>query len=159
MNAQTYEPIVLTVVINAPAERVFRALTDPEQRVAWWGVEGKFRATHMESDLRPGGAWRMRGTAQGKPFTLSGEYRAVERPRLLEFTWVDDHMQDAPPTLVRFDLEEKQGATTVRLTHSGFTSEHARNRYQGWPWLLALLRGHAERRSPAEGRADTAAHS
>ena len=145
MNAQTYEPIVQTVVIKASADRVFGAIADPLQRVAWWGVEGKFKATHMESDLRPGGAWLMRGTGNGKPFTLSGQYRAIERPRVLEFTWTDDQLPGAPPTLVRFDLDEKEGVTTVRLTHSGFTSEHARARYQGWPWLLALLRSHAER--------------
>lgn len=146
MNPQFYEPIVQTIAINASADRVFEALADPVQRVAWWGAPGKFQATHMESDLRPGGAWLMRGTGNGKPFTLSGEYRAIDRPRLLEFTWIDDQLEGAPPTLVRFDLDERQGVTTVRLTHSGFTSEHARARYQGWPWLLALLRAHSERK-------------
>jgi uncharacterized protein YndB with AHSA1/START domain len=60
----------------------------------------------MESDLRPGGAWLMRGIGmEDKPFTLRGEYRSVERPRLLEFTWLPDWQE--PQTLVRFDLEEK----------------------------------------------------
>jgi uncharacterized protein YndB with AHSA1/START domain len=99
----------------------------------------------MESDLRPGGAWRMRGAGPGgSPFTLSGEYRRIERPWLLELTWLDDGQPDAPATLVRFDLSERDGATTVRLTHSGFTSPSSRERYQGWPWLLALLKGYAE---------------
>jgi len=38
----------------------------------------------MESDLRPGGRWVMRGLrADGGPFTISGEYREVSRPRVL----------------------------------------------------------------------------
>jgi uncharacterized protein YndB with AHSA1/START domain len=142
---ETRDAIVKEIVIRAPAERVFEALTDPQQRVQWWGAEGKFQATHMESDLRPGGVWLMRGTGNGgKPFTVRGEYRSIERPRLLEFTWLPDWEDDAPPTRIRFDLEEKDGATTVRLTHSGFASERSREGYQGWPWLLALLRTHVE---------------
>ena len=142
---ESSEPIVKEIVIKASAERVFAALTDPRQRVAWWGAAGKFQATEMESDLQPGGAWLMRGTGMaGKPFTLSGIYRAVERPRLLEFTWLDDGQADVPETLVRFDLNENDGFTTVRLTHSGFTTEQSRERYQGWPWLLALLQAYVQ---------------
>lgn len=144
MNASgTTDAIVVEVVINASADRIFEALTDPRQRIQWWGSKGKFETTHMESDLRPGGAWLMRGVGgEGKPFTLRGEYRAIERPTLLEFTWLPDW--EEPQTLVRFDLEEKSGATTVRLTHSGFASPASRERYQGWPWLMALLKGYVE---------------
>ncbi len=139
------DSIVKEIVIQAPAERVFEALTDPRQRVKWWGSEGRFQATHMESDLRPGGAWLMRGTGMGgKPFTVRGEYRCVERPRLLEFTWLPDWQEQAPATVVCFDLDENGGATTVRLTHSGFASEAAREQYQGWPWLLGSLRTYLE---------------
>jgi uncharacterized protein YndB with AHSA1/START domain len=143
--ADTKDSIIKEIIINAPAERVFQALSDPRQRVDWWASEGRFKATHMESDLRPGGAWLMRGSGMGgKPFTVRGEYRAVERPRLLEFTWLPDWQEDAIPTLVRFDLNEKDGSTTVRLTHSGFTSEQARERHQGWPLLLALLQAYVQ---------------
>jgi len=57
------------VTIKARAERVFDALTDPQQRVKWWGSEGRFRTQHMESDLRPGGRWMMSGIGVGgRPF-------------------------------------------------------------------------------------------
>jgi uncharacterized protein YndB with AHSA1/START domain len=43
----------------------------------------------MESDLRPGGKWMMRGIGMGKKaFIVAGEYRQIERPRLLVFTWL-----------------------------------------------------------------------
>ena len=141
----TDDAVVVEVVIQAPAQRVFDALSDPRQRVEWWGVEGRFQATHMESDLRPGGAWLMRGTGdKGQPFALSGEYRVVEPPRVLEFTWIRDWSE--PPTCVRFDLAEKDGATTVRLTHSGFADAAARERYQGWPSLMALLQTYVQQK-------------
>src|SRR5262245_53435992 len=104
----TKSAIIKEITINASAERIFEALANPTQRVKWWGAEGRFQATHMESDLRPGGAWLMRGTRpEGSPFTVRGEYRSIERPRLLEFTWVADWEPDSPTTVVRFDLEER----------------------------------------------------
>ena len=136
------DEIVAEITINASAERVFAALVDPRQRIQWWGVKGRFETTHMQSDLRVGGAWEMRGKQmEGKPFTLRGEYLRIEHPRLLEFTFVD---WEARNSVVRFELEEKSGVTNVRLVHSGFANKAEREKYQGWPWLLALLKAHAE---------------
>jgi uncharacterized protein YndB with AHSA1/START domain len=141
----TNDAIVKEIIIKAPAERIFEALVDPRQRIKWWGAKGRFQATHMESDLRPGGAWLMRGiAADGKRFTVRGEYRSIERPRLLEFTWLPDWQEAAQPTLVRFDLEEKGGSTTVRLTHSGHTTGRSRESHRGWPQILMGLQTYAE---------------
>jgi uncharacterized protein YndB with AHSA1/START domain len=139
------DTIVKEIVIKAPAERIFEALTNPEQRLKWWGAEGQYRGTHMESDLRPGGKWMTRGIGRGeKSFTVGGEYRKIERPRLLAFTWLPDWEENASESLVRFDLDEKDGVTTVRLTHSGLTSESSRDHHRGWPQVLAWLRTYVE---------------
>jgi uncharacterized protein YndB with AHSA1/START domain len=133
------------VAIKAPAERVFDALTDPQQRVKWWGAEGRFQTQRMESDLRPGGRWLMSGIGMGgRPFTIRGVYREIERPRLLSFTWIPSWQGSDLETLVRFDLNEKDGVTTVRLTHSGLTQD-SRAQHRGWPDVLAWLREHVEK--------------
>src|SRR5215510_219481 len=104
--ANAGDAIVKEIVIKATADRVFEALVDPRQRVEWWRAAGRFQATRMESDLRPGGAWLIGGIgADGRNFTIRGEYRAIERPRLLEFTWLPDWQENAALTLVRFELE------------------------------------------------------
>jgi uncharacterized protein YndB with AHSA1/START domain len=139
------DAIIKEIVIEAPAERIFEALVDPRRRIKWWGAAGRFQATHMESELRPGGAWLMRGVgADGRQFTVRGEYRSIERPRLLEFTWLPDWQEDASLTLVRFELEEKGGSTTVRLTHSWHTTERSRESHRGWPQILAGLQAYVE---------------
>jgi uncharacterized protein YndB with AHSA1/START domain len=139
--------IIQEIVIKAPAERVFAALTHPTQRLRWWGAEGRFKTTHMESDLRVGGKWMMRGTGMGgKTFSVVGEYRGIERPHLLVFTWLPDWDANAHESLVRFDLEEEGGITTVRLTHSGLASEGVRA-HRGWPDILAWLRSYVEAKS------------
>jgi uncharacterized protein YndB with AHSA1/START domain len=142
------DTIVQEITIKAPAERVFEALTNPDERLKWWGAEGRFQVTHMESDLRPGGKWVMRGIGMGgRPFTIAGEYRKIERPHLLEFTWLPDWYEDAAETLVQWNLEEKEGVTTVRLTHSGLASEIARSSHRGWPQILGWLQTYVEQRS------------
>lgn len=137
--------IVQEIAIRGSAERIFEALANPDQRVKWWGSEGRFQAKQMESDLRPGGKWMMQGKGMaGKPFKVTGKYLQVEPPRLLVFTWLPDWQQDAVESVVRFDLEENKGVTTVRLTHSGLTSETARLSHNGWPQILAWLRTYVE---------------
>ena len=139
------DTIVQEIQIKRPAEKIFEALTNPDEVVKWWRVEGKFQTTHMESDLRPGGKWRMQLTGgRGTETVVSGEYRKIERPHLLVFTWIRE-TEDATETLVRWELAEKDGVTTVRVMHSGLTTESLRRRNDGWPMILGLLQAYAEK--------------
>ena len=105
------DAIVQEITIKAPAARVFEALVDPAQRMKWWGQKGRFETTNAESDLRPGGRWLMSGMGMGRPFKVEGIYRIIERPRVLAFTWLPSWDEDATETLVRFDLDERDGVT------------------------------------------------
>ena len=49
------DTIVKEIMIKAPADQIFEALTNPDELLKWWAAEGKFQITHAESDLRPGG--------------------------------------------------------------------------------------------------------
>jgi uncharacterized protein YndB with AHSA1/START domain len=139
------DTLVQEITIKATAERVFEALTDPDRLTQWWGAEGRFQTTYMESDLRPGGKWMMSGTGMGgRPFRVVGVYREVARPHLLEFTWLPDWDKDATETVVRIDLIESEGLTRVRLTHSGL-SEASRAHHKGWPQILGWLQAYVER--------------
>ena len=44
-------------LIDAPRERVFKAISDPHHLAHWWGPTG-FTSTFHEFDFHPGGAWR-----------------------------------------------------------------------------------------------------
>ncbi len=148
MNPAVSDTIVQEILIKAPAERIFEALTNPAQRVQWWGAEGRFQTTQMESDLRPGGAWMMSGNGVGgRPFTASGKYLQIERPRLLVFTWLPSWQEGASETTVRFELSESNGCTTVRLTHSGLANAASRLSHKGWPEILTWLRAYSEGRA------------
>jgi uncharacterized protein YndB with AHSA1/START domain len=139
------DTIVQEIAIKPPAEKIFEAMTNADELVKWWRVEGKFQIIHMESDVRPGGKWRMRLIGgRGTETVVSGEYRKIERPHLLILTWIREN-EDATETLVRWELAEKDGVTTVRVTHSGLTSESLRARNNGWPMILGLLQVYVEK--------------
>jgi uncharacterized protein YndB with AHSA1/START domain len=143
------DAIVQEIEIHAPAERIFEALVDPVQRLEWWGVarEGAAKPS-MQSDLRPGGKWEMHFDSwSGQPSSVRGEYREIDPPHLLSFTWLPDWYEEATETLVRIDLRENAGVTTVRLTHSGLATEGDRSNHRGWPHLLSALQKFAEARS------------
>jgi uncharacterized protein YndB with AHSA1/START domain len=137
--------IVQEVRIKAPAERIFATLTEPGELLKWWTAPGKFKIVHAECDLQPGGKWLMRvmsdSGGEGRCSTVSGEYRTVEPPRLLTYTWIREN-ENYPETLVRWDLDEKDGFSTVRVTHSGLITEELRRRNDGWPLIVMLLKAH-----------------
>ena len=55
--------------------------------------------------MRPGGKWSSAGvSADGKPFSVDGEYLEVDRPRLLVYTW-NPSFAHKLKTTVRFELE------------------------------------------------------
>ncbi len=144
--AAVSDTIVQEITIKATAERIFAALTNPDERLKWWGgPEGRFKLTDFQSDLRPGGKWIMYADAQGgRKVTIRGEYREIDRPRLLAFTWLPDWYENATESLVQWNLEERDGVTTVRLTHSGLMTEASRENHRGWPQILGWLRAYVE---------------
>ena len=77
--------ILITRILNAPRDRVFRAYTDPEAIPEWWGPRG-YETRVDVLDLRPGGRWRfVQHDHEGQEHGFHGEYREIVPPeRLVE---------------------------------------------------------------------------
>jgi uncharacterized protein YndB with AHSA1/START domain len=78
-------------LIDAPRERVFRALSDPTRLARWWGPNG-FRSTFDQFELRPGGTWRfvMHGP-DGTDYPNESRFLEVEPPSRVVFEHVSAH--------------------------------------------------------------------
>ena len=138
--------IVKEITINARAERVFDAFVDPDARMRWFGAKGRFRMLSCASDLRVGGAWEFRGeSGDGTQHHSFGEYVEIDRPRLVAFTWKKHEWGPEQETLVRVELTERNGVTTLKLTHSGFvTTEDHEDHDEGWTLVLGWMGEYAE---------------
>src|SRR5262245_5929488 len=97
------------IEIEAPPERVFRALIEPERLRAWWGARDAYWIERWSSDVRVGGAWESIGTGvSGQSFRVHGVFVEIDPPRRLVYTW-NPSWQNAPETTVTYELAELPG--------------------------------------------------
>jgi uncharacterized protein YndB with AHSA1/START domain len=75
---------------NAPRERVWRAMTDPELVAQWWGRGNKLVVERME--VNKGGHWRFVEHGPDGVHGFEGRYREVTPPERLVYTFEWDGM-------------------------------------------------------------------
>jgi len=143
--------VTAEVFIAAPRERVFQAITDPEQAVRWWGQEGRYRLSEFHMDVRVGGKWSCSGQSvnMGGAIAVHGEFLVIDPPRELAYTWISTWMPVS--TEVRWELEEQGSGTVLKLTHSG-TAEQAKNHSMGWAVVVAWLQSFVEKGETVDTR-------
>jgi uncharacterized protein YndB with AHSA1/START domain len=127
--------------VLAPRARVFSLFTDADELAAWWGPKG-FTAPTVDLDVRIGGRYRIEmQPPEGDAFWLSGEFREVDAPARLAYTfgWEDPDPDDRE-NLVVVTLRERGEATEVTVEHGPFASEARRAlHHQGWTETLDRL--------------------
>jgi uncharacterized protein YndB with AHSA1/START domain len=96
--------------VEASPQRVFEAITDPEQVAEWRGPEG-FTCPEVTLDPRVGGVYRIAmQPPEGELFHLAGEYVEVEPASGLAYTfrWEPPDPDDRE-TVARLVLRERDG--------------------------------------------------
>jgi len=150
----TADELVITRVFDAPRELVFRAWTEPERLMRWWGPNG-FTTPSFTVDLRVGGVlhYCMRAP-DGQDYWGIGVYREIVPPERIMYTdsFADAEGSPVPPshygmsddhpeeTLVTVTFLEREGRTSVTLRHTIPESSEARGgAQQGWSEMLERL--------------------
>ena len=128
----------------ASPEDVFDAWTNPQVLERWWTVQSGDGSPRCEVDLRVGGRYvlRMRDDS-GELHVVGGEYREVDRPRRLVYTWRwegDGGLHPGHVSVVTVEFRADGDVTNVVLEHSGLASEESRTRHgAGWQAVLERL--------------------
>jgi uncharacterized protein YndB with AHSA1/START domain len=143
---------------DAPAVRVFDAMTKPELLRKWYAAPG-IELTVCESELRVGGAFHIVQRApNGFEFGFRGVYREYVRPERRVYTWIFDAMPDKE-TVITETFEERSGTTYFTSTmlfqsnedREGFLSMGAKDggdeHYDRLDELLATAHDDARQRS------------
>ena len=131
-----HRPRVLRIArtFDAPVAQVFDAWTSEVVLRRWLHGMPGWETPTAEVDLRVGGTIRivMRDPADGTEAGATGEYRVVDPPRRLVFTWVWDDQPDRPQ-LIELELSERDGRTTVSMTNSAIpTDGRLESQERGW---------------------------
>lgn len=119
--------IVLTRVFDAPRELVWKAWTDPQHIVQWWGPNG-FSDTIQTMDVRPGGSWKhvMHGP-DGTDYANDSVYLDVVKPERLVYSLAGGK-EGAPQTACEVTVTfEEQGSKTRLTLRMLFLSAQARD--------------------------------
>lgn len=113
-----------TVVIDAPAAAVWRALTDPAAMRGWMGEPEM--AIEVDTDWRPGSSIVIRGVHHG-PFRNRGAVLDVVPEKLLRYTHLSSvsGLPDLPQhhSVIAFALAPVEGGTSVCLTVERFATD------------------------------------
>lgn len=144
--------LVLTRMLQAPIELVFKAWSHPKNLVRWWGPND-FTLPHCEQDFRVGGKYRFCMRApDGSDHWVRGEYTHIDPPSRLVFTWLrEDGTGDIwCDTVVAITLEQRGASTVLTLNQTTFaTVAHCEEHAFGWneclDRLAAFTRGSEQR--------------
>ena len=111
-------------VLPAAPSVVFAAFADPALLAKWWGPNG-FTIPALEFDPRVGGGYRIEmQPPDGEAFHLKGEFREVDPPARLAFTfaWAPPDPDDVE-TEVGLSFSGQGDSTEVDLTQGAFKTE------------------------------------
>lgn len=143
--------IVITRILNAPRERVWKAWTDPAEAKKWWGPKD-FTSPAGTIDLRVGGKYHLcmrgpAGTEFDKDMWSGGIYKEVIPMEKIVAT---DHFMDEKGNIISpkdygmpGDWPEEmevtvtfedagEGKTKLTLVHKGHPSDIADMANEGW---------------------------
>ena len=129
--------------IDASADRVWTAMTDPDQ------IKEYMFGSQVETDWKQGSPIRWKGEFQGKSYEDKGEVLEVEPGRRLKVTHFSPltGQDDVPENYhtVTYDLDEHDGHTHVALTQDNAGSEEeAEHSSAMWQQMLDGLRKQVE---------------
>ena len=132
MSGPTRFVLELTRALAAPRERVFRALTQRDDLAVWWGPRG-FTTPEIELDLRVGGRYRFTmQPPEGDPFHISGEFREIDPPSSLSYTFrYDEPTPDDRETVVTLTVDDVDGTTELALRQGEFATEERLSLHRG----------------------------
>ncbi|MHA1525133.1 MAG: SRPBCC family protein [Alphaproteobacteria bacterium] len=137
------DPIVVEGFIAAPPSTIFRAWTDPEIVVKWFGQTPN--SLHSATiDLRLGGSWQfLKLVDEAMTVGFEGEYLDIVPGQRLVFSWVhvvthaNGTREATPVSKVEVTFTAKGKGTNIRLVHSAISSADAR-RGIGGGWEAAF---------------------
>ncbi|MET3645741.1 SRPBCC family protein [Phyllobacterium ifriqiyense] len=140
------------IELNAPVEKVWRALTDHLAFGEWFRVK-------LDGPFVPGKVSTGHITYPGyEHVKWHATVKAMDAPRLFSFTWhphaidPDVDYSDETPTLVEFRLQPSDKGTRLTVTESGFGALPAHRRDEalrsndgGWDEQIMNIKTYVER--------------
>jgi uncharacterized protein YndB with AHSA1/START domain len=134
-----------SIIIEAPPEVIFKAISDPKELTQWFPDEaiiepkvGALVRFVTIKEIHP--EWKL-----DKDYIVEGTVKEFVPNKRLSYTWKYNDIPDFPETTVIWELEQIDSSKTiVNLTHLGFTGKETgmtshESHDQGWTEVLNNL--------------------
>jgi uncharacterized protein YndB with AHSA1/START domain len=148
MSTSTLSPVLqIRRVFEAAPEDVFDAWFEREQWQAWIGPQG-CQCDVPVLEPKVGGRYRiLMHLTDGREIPVEGEFKTVDRPRALVFTW--GWALSGGSTTVSLAFKSVAGGTELTLTHEGLpTPEDREGHGKGWNSALNKLARYVKGETP-----------
>ena len=137
------EPFVIERTFNAPAAKVWKAITDRDEMSKWYFDLAAFKPV-------VGFEFSFEGGPDGRTYLHLCKITEVIEGRKLTYSWRYDGYEGN--SFVTFELLEEDDKTRVKLTHAGLETFPASNAdlakenfVQGWTHIIGTsLKGYLE---------------
>lgn len=128
-----------TVVVNAPVEKVWDALVNPEK------IKKYLFGTEAVSDWKAGSSLQFKGTYEGKEYLDKGTILKSEPNRFLQYSYLSSlsGMEDKKENyqIVSFKLDQVQNGTKLTLKQENIQSEESKKHSkENWNYVLNTLK-------------------
>jgi uncharacterized protein YndB with AHSA1/START domain len=127
---------IYVVYIQAPCEKVWDALIDPEMNKEYWG-----RHCNV-SDWKIGSRWQHTDYDDRSQVKVAGSVIESDRPHRLVLSWARPEQLGNPDktSKVTFTIEEQFGSSKLTVIHSELDAEMLNAISGGWPPILSSLK-------------------
>jgi uncharacterized protein YndB with AHSA1/START domain/DNA-binding transcriptional ArsR family regulator len=131
MGEEKETTVVVRKVFEADRDTLFRAFSDPEIMRRWFFAGEEGWSADVTNDFRVGGHYRIdMHEPVGSTYSHQGEYREIDPPHKMVFTWNSDFVEG---TQVTVEFREAVNGTEVILTHEFLPDEEKREGHR-WGW-------------------------
>lgn len=136
--------IVVSTVVAAPMQEVWRAYTTPADIMQWNAASPDWHTTSAMVDLRPGGRFcsRMEAKDGSFGFDFAGEYTKVVPHKLIEYSFGD--------RAAAVEFVDRAGAVTVTVTFDSETIHSEEQQRTGWQAILDNFARHVQGKLASE---------
>ena len=138
-----FTDITVNRTIPASPEKIYDVWIDPKSPGGpWHGAERVIFNPMVD------GLYYLAIKHEGRIWPHYGRFTKMERPRLVEFTWMSEGTKGAE-SVVTVTLQQRGDQTDVTLRHAGVPDDELGHQHkEGWTWILnALADALAARRS------------
>jgi uncharacterized protein YndB with AHSA1/START domain len=135
----TETTLILRRTFAAPQSKVFHAWTDPRHLKQWFAPSDDYEVPFAEVDLRVGGKYRigMKPADKEETYIVMGEYREIDAPRRLVYSWAFEGDEDSGETVVTVEFRTVDAGTELILKHEFFPNVDVRQKHEeGWTGCL-----------------------